>query len=284
MFKRKLTGILHLIRPELTFAAGVCVLAGEILALGHFPQLSVAVLAFLSIFCISASAIILNDLFDYEVDKINTPDRPLPSGAVTRSEVIALSVLTSLAGLACAFILGPDVLVLGIFLWLIAFLYNWRFKQAGLTGNLMVSLSVGLSFIFGALTVHLPGNLVVWIFALIAFFIDLGEEIAGDAMDMEGDRKRGSRSIALTRGRSFALRTSVILWSLVILIGFIPLVFGWLGLTYLVMILATDALIVIFSIRLLRSVSSESGRAAMRGIYLGATLCILAFILSRLFV
>jgi geranylgeranylglycerol-phosphate geranylgeranyltransferase len=40
----------------------------------------------------------------------------------------------------------------------------------------------------------------VWTFSLMAFFVGLGEEIAGDAMDMEGDKQRGSRSIALLKG------------------------------------------------------------------------------------
>ncbi len=35
----------------------------------------------------------------------------------------------------------------------------------------------------------------------MAFFIDLGEEITGDALDMEGDEKRGSRSIAKLKGK-----------------------------------------------------------------------------------
>jgi hypothetical protein len=64
--------------------------------------------------------------------------------------------------------------------------YNWRFKQAGLVGNLMVSSSVAITFILGAIAVGDPWNPVVWVFSLIAFGINLGEEIAGDAMDIEG--------------------------------------------------------------------------------------------------
>ena len=57
------------------------------------------------------------------------------------------------------------------------------------------------TFIFGAITVGATWNVIVRVFSLMAFFIDLGEEIAGDAMDMEGDKKLGSRSIALIKGK-----------------------------------------------------------------------------------
>jgi geranylgeranylglycerol-phosphate geranylgeranyltransferase len=163
----------------------------------------------------------------------------------------------------------------------IGFLYNWRYKQTGLPGNLMVCASVGVTFILGAVTMQALWNGVVWTFALMAFFVDLGEEIAGDAMDMEGDKKRGSRSIALLKGKRFALQISIALWGLVILLSFLPVIMSWLGTSYLVMILITDIVLVYFSIKLWRSESPVSGRRAMRGAYLGATLGIIAFLIGR---
>jgi len=37
--RQKLIGVIQLFRPELPFAAGVCVVLGEIIALGKFPSL-----------------------------------------------------------------------------------------------------------------------------------------------------------------------------------------------------------------------------------------------------
>ena len=172
---------------------------------------------------------------------------------------------------------------MGIAFWVVGFLYNWRYKQSGLPGNLMVCASVAGTFLFGAVTMQDPWNIIVWIFSLIAFFIDLGEEIAGDAMDMEGDKKRGSRSIALIKGKPFALRVTVSLWGLVIVLSFLPLLLGLTGLGYLLMILITDFVLVFFSIRLLKSQTPETGRQAMRGAYLGATLGVFAFLVGQLF-
>jgi len=67
--------------------------------------------------------------------------------------------------------------------------HNWRFKRSGLIGNLMVSFSVGMTFVFGGISVEQPGSINVWWFGAIALLMDLGEEIAADAMDIEGEVK-----------------------------------------------------------------------------------------------
>ncbi|MBI4928007.1 MAG: UbiA family prenyltransferase [Anaerolineae bacterium] len=283
MFSQKIRGLIGLFRPELPAAAGVCVLMGQVLAGGRVPPVPVAILGFLSVFTISASALILNDLFDYEVDRVNHPQRPLPSGRVTPRDVIVLTAITSLVGLGAALALGVDILAVGLLFWVIGFLYNWRFKESGLPGNLMVAVSVAFTFIFGAMTVQEPWNGLVWTFAGIAFLIDLGEEIAGDTMDMEGDKKRGTRSIPLLMGRRFALTLAIGLWSLVIPLSLVPVWMGWLGTTYLVIFLITDSLIVFFSYRLWRAPSPQAGRHAMRGVYMGMSLGVLAFLLGLWF-
>jgi len=280
--RRKISGLIRLFRPELPAAAGICVVIGQVLAAGRFPSLRVGVLGFLCGFALSGAALILNDLFDYEVDKINHPQRPLPSGAVTPADVIWLTVLTTLVGLAVAVALGAGVLLVSVIFWVIGFLYNWRYKEAGLPGNLMVSASVGVTYILGAMTVGDPWNRVVWIFALMAFFIDLGEEIAGDAMDMEGDKQRGTRSIALLRGKAFALRVAVALWGLVVVLSLVPILLGWSGGAYIAAALIIDASLAFFSVRLLESGDPQSGRRAMRGAYLGGTLGMVVYLIAQL--
>ena len=282
MIMKKVKGYLSLLRPELAMAAGICVLTGQVLANGEFPSLGTAIPGFLCGFTLSGAALILNDVFDFEVDKINAPQRALPSGLISPKEAVVFTGLVSLIGLTCAGILGWPVFLVSILFWLMGILYNWRYKQSGLPGNLMVSTSVAITFILGAMTVNDPWNPIVWIFSAFAFFIDLGEEIAGDAMDMEGDKQRGSRSLALMKGKFFALRITVISWSLVILISAIPVLLGWMGPAYLILILLMDGLILFFGFRLLKSATPKEGRAAMRGVYLGATLGLAGFLLSLL--
>ncbi|MBK9926940.1 MAG: UbiA family prenyltransferase [Anaerolineales bacterium] len=283
MLNKKLRGIIQIFRPELPFSAGVCVVLGEIVALGKFPSLREMALGFICGFFISGSAIVLNDYFDLEVDKVNAPTRPLPAGIVSPFEAILVTVIASFIGLSASFLISVPAFVLCLLFWLIGFLYNWKFKEAGLLGNLMVSSSVAITFILGGMAVGDAWNKIVWCFALIGFCIDLGEEIAGDAMDMEGDKKRGSKSIALMKGKRFALSISSSLFGLVILVSLLPVLFGWLGVSYLVMISIMDVLIIVFTVRLLKSKTSAEGVQSMRGIYLGALIGMLAFIIGNVF-
>lgn len=281
---QKIKAVIQLIRVDLSFAAGICVVIGEIVAVGGFPSTYNLILGFMVGFFISTSALILNDYFDIEIDKINVPTRPLPSGIIKPFEVIILSVITTLIGLAAAFSIGYTVFVVALVFWIIGFLYNWKFKRTGLPGNLMVSSSVAVTFILGGIAVGKPWSAVVWCFSFIAFFIDLGEEIASDAMDMVGDKKINSRSIAISMGRDSALKISGVLFAVVVFASFIPVIFGWMGTVYLVMILIMDILMVFSTFKLLKSQTLEEGRRYTRIIYLGATLGLIAFIVGQIWV
>ena len=105
--KFKVKAVSDLLKTELPLAAGTCVVAGEILALGRLPSFFEAFLGFLTGFFISGSAMISNDYFDLNVDKVNRPSRPLPSGRITIPELKMLMGLFSVAGLTTAALLGP---------------------------------------------------------------------------------------------------------------------------------------------------------------------------------
>ena len=56
----KINGLFRLLRFELPFSAGVCVVMGQLLALGNFASVFISIYGFLSIFCISASILVMN--------------------------------------------------------------------------------------------------------------------------------------------------------------------------------------------------------------------------------
>jgi len=282
MNTKKIKALIRLFRPDLSLAAGLCTVGGQIIATGRLASWPVTLAGFLCAFGCSGAALVVNDYFDFEVDKVNAPERPLPSGAVTRREAIGLGIALSLVGLLPAAFLGPVCFLLTVVFWVIGFLYNWRYKESGLPGNLMVSSSVAFTFILGAITVGQPWNTQVWVFAMMAFFIDLGEEITGDALDLEGDQQRGAKSVARSMGKPFALRTAVVMWSIVILLGWIPVLTGQMGLVYVLTILAVDALIIYFSVRLMHTDDVSTQRRCMKGIYIGATLVVLAFLIGQI--
>ena len=143
----------------------------------------------------------------------NAPHRPIPSKLVTPSEALALAVFLLMTGLVLSLTISTSALLFSIGLTIIGLLYNRKFKKHGLVGNLMVSFSVGMTFIFGGLSVGLPFNKVVVFFAIIAALVDLGEEIASDAMDVKGDKLIDSNSIAIKHGKEKALLLSALIFA-----------------------------------------------------------------------
>ena len=73
--------------------------------------------------------------------------------------------------------------------------------------------------------------------------INLGEEIAADAMDIESDSQVGSRSLALVLGRENALKISGAAFLLVVVASSLPFLLGWLKWIYLFPILLIDVVI-----------------------------------------
>lgn len=279
----KIRAISDLIRTELPVAAGICVVLGQLLALGKLPGAAEALLGFLTGFFISGSLNISNDYFDLDVDRVNHPDRPLPSGRVSIPGLVILTALFTVAGLVAAMLLNPLALAVAAGIWLIGILYNWRLKEAGLPGNMIVALSVAMTFIAGGVSVGAATSPIVWLFGALAFIFDLSEEISSGAMDMEGDRLRSAKSLALMKGKQFAVHVSCLLYGLFILLSFLPYVLGWLGLTYLALVTATDLVVVYLVYRLVKSTTREEGRARLRQLYLTLILFVIGIIACRLF-
>ncbi len=279
---RRLSGLLRLFRFELPLAAGVCVLLGGLLALGQLPTPAEAALGFLSVFCVSAAALILNDYFDLESDRINAPERPLPAGLVTERDVVLLFMIVTLVGFVASALISVRALATVMVVWAVGLLYNWRLKKLGLIGNLMVSVSVGMTFIYGGLVVGKPFEVIVWFFALLVLLINLGEEIAADTLDIAGDRHADSRSLAIRFGPERALRVSVAIFLVVIVLSCLPFLFGWLAWVYFLPLLFMDAVIAYSTQRLLDSTVANR-RRYIRCIYSSGSLALVVLILIHMF-
>lgn len=278
---KKFKGLFRLLRFELPVAAGICVILGQLFAIGKFPSPLLMAAGFFSVFLISASILVLNDYFDVETDKINSPDRPIPSGLVSPNEALVFSFILLFSGIFLSYLIGLEVLIIALILSLIGFLYNRYFKKSGLPGNLMVSFSVGMTFIYGGASVGLPFNKIVIFFALIAALVDLAEEIAADSIDVEGDMLINSKSIAIKYGESAALKISSTIFFIVVLISVVPFILIWFPLVYLIPIGIMDIFIIYFTAKLLKS-GKDKRRSYIRAIYLGATFGLFLFLILHL--
>jgi len=200
---------------------------------------------------------------------------------VSPADALVLSIVVALLGLIAAALISPAALAAAAAVWVLGVAYNWRLKRAGLAGNLLVAASVGMTFVFGGIAAGHTGDRLVFWFGALAMLFDLGEEIAADAMDVEGDRRAGSRSLAVVLGPRRALEISDGVFGAVILVSMIPFVFGWLAPVYLIPITLMDTILAVATVRLLDP-RVRHPRRLIRIIYLGGSFSILLFVVLRL--
>ena len=147
----------------------------------------------------------INDWCDREVDAINEPDRPVPSGRLPGRSAFFLACLSMAAGLALATALGTVIAVLAVMGMILAVIYSAepiRLKRNGWFGNASVGLSYeGLPWCAGAalLTGHMPGRIVIAL-ALLYSIGAHGIMTLNDFKSMAGDRRLGLRSLPVQLG------------------------------------------------------------------------------------
>src|SRR5437870_7064187 len=130
---------------------GLAVLVAETIGLGTLPNLAQAVFGFLTAFLLLAGTMVFNDIQDVQVDRVNSPDRPIPSGKVTIRQAYGLSIVFSALALISSFVLGIFTFLTALIALALMAYYNTRGKGTGLLGNVVVSFNVALPFVFGGI-------------------------------------------------------------------------------------------------------------------------------------
>src|SRR5213594_2869480 len=145
--KRSLAaGLLALLRPPNVFTAVADSFAGLVLARRAGP-----VSGDRGLWCIAASAclylggIALNDYFDREVDALERPERPIPSGAVPPAVAAGIGAGLLAAGIALAGLAGGPAITVAAVLALAILLYDGVWKGTG-AGFLNMGVCLGLNF------------------------------------------------------------------------------------------------------------------------------------------
>src|SRR5437016_9087980 len=95
----RLVTYLSMTRPVNCLMIGLAVVVGEIINLGVIPPLDRLVLGFLTASLMMAGTMVLNDVYDIEIDRVNAPTRPLPSGRATLTGAYLLAGVLSIASI-----------------------------------------------------------------------------------------------------------------------------------------------------------------------------------------
>jgi len=229
----KLKGYWKLIRPPNSITAGVAVVTALILALGDDDDpfnFAIYFTIALTAFCVTAHAMVHNDIVDLEVDKINSPHRPITSEVISLKEAkifaLLLLVIACIAGAISDVMLGlnyPFSLFWAILNIILLDSYNLKFKKSGLFGNLIIAYVVWALFIYADVIIGDSIDITVEAIGIFAFFMNWGREVIKGIRDIDGDRDKGVNTVAVRFGaRGGAIIGSFLLFAAII--STIPLI------------------------------------------------------------
>lgn len=271
--KARVAAYVELVRPHNVVASALSTALGYLVAsraLGVPPALLDLAIACSVVALVAAGGYAVNDYFDYRVDLVNKPYRPIPSGRVTLSEALRLSIALGVAGVLLSAYFGALSLLYVVLNSLLVYAYSAKIKEAGLLGNLVVSLEGAATIVYGSLVVYLrtgaPEALLASIIpSSIAFTLLLGREVVKTIEDYYADTERNVRSLPRTIGlRASAAVASAILLT-VLPLSVLPALLGHYNkLVYIPLAAVTVALVVHSSIRIMLSKNIVSTATKVR--------------------
>jgi geranylgeranylglycerol-phosphate geranylgeranyltransferase len=259
---------------------GFAVVVGEFIS-SQVVTAKAALYGFMAGFMLLAASMIVNDYFDREIDAINEPRRPLPSGSVKSSEALSFALILASLGLLSAASTGPATLLVAIFSLLIMIAYNARIKQTGLLGNVFVSLNVAIPFIYGGFAVARP-TWALAIFSLLAFLSSVGREILKGIADVPGDTSRGVKSVAAIKGNSTAAKYSAGFFLSAVALSALPLLLRLVSYLYVPLVVICDLGFLLTTYSILGNSSPRSAKRNKRYVLLWMTFGLLAFLMGTL--
>ena len=218
---------------------------------------------------VSISALVLlsagnaiNDYCDYDIDRINRPRRPLPSGRIRRTNALIFAIVLTAIGIWLGTLINRNATGIALLVCVALVCYAFWLKRTPFVGNLVVSGLTGLTFIAGGVAIDsVQGTLVP---AIFAFLFTTAREIVKDLEDTEGDLKNNAKTLATLNPR-IAARTAIGFMTSVILFSPIPYLFGWYSGHYLIVVLiGVDGVLIGLAIRLYQDASRESCASIQR--------------------
>lgn len=240
-YNSKITGLILSIRPETTPLGMLTVYIGGLVAGASFISIPLF-LAVISTFFITAGSMTFNDAFDWEIDKINHPNRPIPKGILTKKQMLQFTAFLFVIGLVISLFI--NLLCTGIYIFSIGFLaiYELYTKKYGIMGNITVAFVSSIAFTFGGAAVGNP--LASLPLTMLGFLIIFGREIIMDIRDADGDKQ-----LRLTLPNQIGIRNSSLLSSILLLLAIavspVPYILNLVSLWYLYFIIPVDILTIL---------------------------------------
>ncbi len=172
----------------------------------HLSQLLVACASLVLVYMGGAA---VNDIYDFKIDKLNMPYRPLQKENISIAEAKIIAGFYYTASMISSLMVSPAFFLAIFSILLISIIYSvppFSFKNRSLKGNAVLSIgSVAIPLLSGAiLSGRVPGATELGIFSLLTlsfFFINTSK----DFKDVTGDKAFGKRTAVIAYGSAILL-------------------------------------------------------------------------------
>ena len=268
-------GLVDLTRPDNTIAAGVLTFIGAFVAGGAFEHSATTAAAVGATWFATAAGMAINDYFDRDIDRINSPERPIPRAAVSARGALAFSAVLFAGAVVLALLLPPLALAIATVNLVGLVAYTSYFKGLPGAGNALVAYLGGSTFLFGAAAVGRP--LAGGVLAALAALSTFTREIIKDVEDVEGDRAEGLNTLPIAVGERRALYLGGVLLAVAVAASPLPYVLGTFGVWYLLAVVPADLVMLAAAAR-----SFEDPASGQRLLKSGMFLAAIAFVVGRI--
>ena len=278
----RIEGLLRLMRPLNCIVMSLAVLVGASLTgLGNLQGVNLLFSA-ITAFTLTGAAMAVNDYYDFDIDKINEPNRPIPSGQVSLKTALVTTAVLTLIGLSSAFVISLFCLLFATVAWIIMVTYTTIGKRAGFPGNLLVSACVAAPFLFGSIVATNTITINILLFASMAFLSNTGREIAKGIVDIEGDSQHKIKTLAVVFGRKKAALATAIFFISAVCLSTTPLILNIVTIWFIPFVLVTDVGLLWCSVSLLKNPERENSRKIKKTVLFLFIFGLLAFIFGML--
>lgn len=231
---------------------------------GSLEPISKTILAIISYGAlIQAAANTINDYFDVEIDRVNKPLRPIPSGKIKRTTAFKAGIVEFLTGVILAGLINIPAFLMAVIFSILLFFYSHKLKKVSVWGNLAVSVSTAGAFIYGGVAVNRVGDTIIP--AVFAFLYHFGREVIKDIQDVKGDLKHHANTFPVNHGVRASLSLTTAIFVCLMIATFLPFLFNIYSYRYFLIILLGVYPVLIFSITRIwkNPVSSELGKISL---------------------
>ncbi len=239
---------------------------GYSLSLGVFTFNVNVLYAMLAVFSISGASQAINDYFDLEIDKQKKSARPLASGLILRKNGFIFPMALFALGIVLASFLNSDAFWIAAFFSALSFLYSASMSKIKFVGNIVVSLSVGFTYIFGASVIGITP--LVLMIAFAAFLANWAREIIKDVEDVKEDQ---GHKITLPLIMN-AHQTQFIIFILLffsIVSGYLPVFFAHANVFYPVLVTVSNIVFILAGKQLVDNRPTKAQSFMKKGMLVG---------------